>query len=200
MFNISLSKISISDLKKYTKFIIIFIVILFFVGGYFLLWPKYQEFRKNSIDLDIESGKIKKKKDYIIELENNLAIISDYEQEILKVSSAIPLQYSVSSLFSLVQKTASENGLIINAVDFSPVASDKQSDTGIDKIMVSATIRGGYSSFNGFISSLFKNSRMVEIISIKMESSESTEPEEEGLADSFDFLIELEANYYEKEE
>ncbi|NIU88443.1 MAG: hypothetical protein GWN56_14615, partial [Nitrosopumilaceae archaeon] len=43
----------------------------------------------------------------------------DYQEEIEKISSALPLQYSASSLFSFIQKTASENGLIINTAGLS---------------------------------------------------------------------------------
>ena len=200
MFNISLSNFSISDLKKYTKFIFIVIIIIFLICAYFLWWPEYQEFRQSRIDLDVESEKVKKKKDYIFELENRLNILEDYGEEILKISSALPLQYSSSSLFSFVQKTASENGLIVNGANLeasSPVVR-ASAETGliqIDRIVLSVRITGKYSSFKDFLSSLYKNSRLVGVRSITIEPAGQ---EKEHVSDLFDFNIEVYANYYNK--
>jgi Tfp pilus assembly protein PilO len=202
MFNISLSKISISDLKKYTKFIMVFIIILFFVGGYFFWWPKYQEFRKSQINLDVESEKVKKKKDYVFELENSLSGMSDYEEEILKISAALPLEYSVSYLFSFVQKTASENGLIIKEAGLPEGLSNSPKvlapgSIEITNINFSVTLTGEYPSFEDFISSMYRSSRLVEIRRIDISPAEAKGGEEAppGL---FDFELDLYANYYNK--
>jgi len=203
MFGINFSKLSVSDLKKYTKFIIIFIAILFLVGGYFLWWPKYQEFRKNGIDLDVESEKVKKKKDYIFELESILNGLNDYQEEILKISAALPLEYSASSLFSFVQKTASENGLIIKEADLSESSIVKNQavvEAGaieIERIDISVTITGEYSSFKGFLSSIYKSSRLVEVKSINIVPAEK-KGETEQAPGLFDFSLELYAYYYNK--
>jgi Tfp pilus assembly protein PilO len=201
MFGLNFSKISISDLKRYTKFIIIFIVILLLVGGYFIWWPKYQEFRQSSINLDAESEKVKKKKDYILEMETSLNNVSGYQEEISKISSALPLEYSVSSLFSLVQKTASENGLVISMAEISTVpktSNQAQAEsTQIAKIGVSVTITGSYSSFENFLSTLYRNSRLVEVSSIAISNEE--QPNEE-LTNIYDFDLEIYAYYYNKTE
>jgi Tfp pilus assembly protein PilO len=203
MFNISLSKLSISDLKKYTKFIIIFVVILFLVGGYFLWWPKYQEFRQSSINLDVESEKVKKKKDYISELENNLNNLANYQEEMLKINSALPLGYSASSLFSFVQKIASESGLIITAADLSETSSSaprqttEPGSTQIDRMDINVTITGGYASFENFLSSVYKNSRLVEIKKIDIAPVDKNGV---TVPDSYDFSLEIYANYYNKVE
>lgn len=200
MFNIKLSKISISDLKKYTKFIIIFIVILFLVGGYFLWWPKYQEFQESRIDLSVEGEKIKKKKDYIFELETSLNNIVEYEQEILKINAALPLQYSSSSLFSFIQKTASENGLIMNKAELAVDSSQPTTEAGaiqIDRIDTTVTVRGNYASFKDFLSALYRNSRLVEVERISIAKAKQKDLEAPP-TDLFDFDLEIYANYYNK--
>jgi len=205
MFNINLSKFSTSDLKKYTKFIFIFIIILFLIGAYFLWWPIYQDFRKSGIDLDVETEKVKKKKDYIFELENNLNSLIGYEEEISKINSALPLQYSASSLFSFVQKTASENGLIINEAEFtetSSLAAQTTAEIGaiqIDRIDFRVVITGKYPSFENFVSSVYKNSRLVEITSIIIKPAEQKQEEPEQVSDLFDFTLRMYAHYYKQE-
>jgi Tfp pilus assembly protein PilO len=203
MFNINLSRFSISDLKKYTKFIFTFIIILFLVGAYFLWWPKYQDFRKSGIDLDVESEKVKKKKAYVLELENKLNILEDYEDKLLKIGSALPLQYSASSLFTFVQKTASENGLIINEANLEePYSLTSQTifEVGsiqIDRIDFTVTITGNYLSFKNFLADLYKSSRLVEVKRIIITPTEQEE-EEVQIPDLFDFTLGLYANYYNK--
>lgn len=201
MFNINLSKFSVSELKKYTKFIFVFLIIIFLVAAYFFWWPKYAEFRQSSVDLDVESEKVKKKKDYIFELENKVNILEDYEEELLKISSALPLEYSASSLFSFIQKTASENGLILNDAGFGgsnySVQTVEEGSIQIDKIGITVTVTGNYASFKNFLDSVYKNSRLVEISSISIDYAEQEE-EQEGLADLFDFSLHVYANYYKK--
>ena len=202
MFKINLSKISTPDIKKYTKFIFVFIIILFLIGAYFLWLPVYQDFMKNRVNLDVEAEKVKKKKDYILELENNLSNLGDYKEEISKINSALPLQYSASSLFSFVQKTASESGMIVITADMLTSYSKKtQTANGagaieIDTIDISVTIRGKYSSFKDFVSSVYKSSRLIEIVTINIEPAKSKEQGVEQIPGVFDFNLGMYAHYY----
>lgn len=198
MFNISLSKFSASDLRKYTKFIVVFVVIGFIAASYFFWVPKYREFKKNNAQLNVESGKVKLKKDYLFELETQINNLTEYQEVLSKINSALPMEYSPDALFSFVQKKASENGLVVTQAGFSKIPSASTGNVAqkggvtVSKIDIAATVTGKYSSFRSFLESVYKNSRLIEVKGIKFEHGK----EEEEKLDVFDFNLELEASYY----
>jgi len=195
MFNISVPKFSISDLKKYTRYIVVFILFGLVIAGYFFWVPKYREFKSNNVQLDVESEKVKLKKDYLFELEGKLNSLIDYQDVISKINSALPVEYSPDSLFSFIQNKASENGLIVSDADLpenQPTVEPGIEGVIINKIKISATVTGKYSSFLNFLVAVYKNSRLIEVKSIKFEHTK----EEEYGADLFGFKLSLEASYY----
>jgi len=200
MFKINLSKISISSLKKYTKFIIVFVLVVLIVGGYFLWLPKYQEFQTNNAKLNAEGEKIKKKKEYLFELEGHLNNLSEYEENLSKIDSALPLEYSPASLYSFIQKTGAESGIMVSQAEFSRTGAsreDKNLSSGleINSIDIGISLEGDYASFKEFISIIFKTSRLIEVRSLSFSSSSDEEP-----SSSLVFELELTCNYYLEKE
>jgi len=203
MFKINFSKISVATLKKYTKLIVVFVLVILVVGGYFLWLPKYQEFKTNNSDLNAEGEKIKKKKEYLYELEGHLNNLGEYEENLSKINSAIPFEYSPASLYSFIQKAGADSGLMVSQAEFSKTGSqsssnkeDISSDLKMNSIDITVSLKGDYLSFKKFISIIFRTSRLIETKNISFESSS-----EDGAINSFNFQLELSCNYYlEKED
>jgi len=198
MFNVDLSKVSPTDLKKYSSLIIIFVILVFAVGGYFLWVPKYNEFKTNNALLNAAAEVVKEKKNYLFELEAHLNNLEEYGEAMSKIDSALPLESSADAMFSYAQKIASEKGLIITKADLSEGSATTASvpdeqGVAIQKLGISITLVGKYSSFKDFVSSVYRNSRLIEIASLSFEHEEK----EESL-DVFEFDINLETNYYKK--
>ncbi|OGZ27479.1 MAG: hypothetical protein A2365_03340 [Candidatus Nealsonbacteria bacterium RIFOXYB1_FULL_40_15] len=169
-------------------------IIVVGAGIYFLWWPEYVEFEKNNQILENKGKEIQNKKNYLAEIEASINILSDYEAELLSISSAMPI-YDVSevTLFNFVQKTSSENGLLLQNLSFSPTEYTKiGSKTSalkwkIADLPFSATLAGSYESLKNFILALYSNSRMMEITSLSFSSPESN---------IYSFDLDFNAKYY----
>jgi Tfp pilus assembly protein PilO len=202
MFDSIFSKTKASSLKKYTKFIIAFVVILVIVGGYFLWLPKYQEYNANNEDLNKEGERTKKKKEYLYELEGHLNGLAEYQEKLDKINSAIPIKYSPASLYSFVQKATGENGLALLAADFSEggAKSDKEeslsSGLKINQIGISISTSGEYESLKNLLSTIYRTSRLIDINSLSFSSTTSEDIEEGPPTGIFDFELQLGCNYY----
>lgn len=197
-------KLSPADLKKYSKFLVLAIIILLGVGTYFLWWPEYQEFNLNSENLSNKEEEIRLKKEYNRELEGNLNLLLDYDEEISKIGTALPQKFSIASLISFIQNKASENGLSLSEINPSAEVTSAVSESSAKKeaetvlssglIVKNASFNivssGTYSSFKNFLSSVWKNSRIVNISSINFSS-----PKEEAIG-VFDFNLDITASYY----
>ena len=193
-----------SDLKKYSKLVIIVVIGLLAAGAYFLWWPQYQDFKKNSEELANKEEETKLKKEYNRELEGNLNLLLEYEEKISKIETALPERFSIASLINFIQSKNTENGLILSEINISSeaVSAVSASSAGktekivspggftIQKVNFGIIISGSYSSFKDFLSSVWKNSRMIDINSISFVS-----PEEGSI---FDFDLEITASYYGK--
>lgn len=206
MFKINLSKISVSSLKKYTSFIIVFALLVVVVGGYFLWLPNYQTFQANNKDLGSEGEKISKKKEYLYELEGHLNNLEEYQEDMAKIDSALPFEYSPASLYSFIQKTGAESGMVVSQAEFSKTASsskavekDTSSSLTMNSIDISVTLEGDYLSFKKFLSIIFKTSRLIEIKSLSFESAPKDNPEE-TIDNYLNFQLELSCNYYQEKQ
>lgn len=173
--------------QRFIPIIIIGILILLIIGGYFLWWPKYQEFRNKRLEIEGKEADIRQKQEYFSKLEGFSNKLSEYTDEIVKVNSALPDDPSVAALFIFFQKISSENGLILENTDlgrlFSPEALGVF-DEEIKKMPFSVSVSGSYSALKNFLSAIYRNTRLVEVNSITF-----SYPEEGGLF-TFDLALE----------
>jgi len=182
--------------KHTTLIILICLLILLTLGGYFLCWPKYQEFKGKKVEIETKDEEIGLKEEYLSNLEILSEKLSTYEEQLSKIDSALPEDPSVAALFNFFQKTSSENGLILTDIDVSELfssgdsAQDQESSgERIQKMSFSLSVGGSYSAFKNFLSAVYKNSRLIEIKSISFSSSEEVK-------DLFDFSLNLETQFY----
>jgi len=202
MFKIDLSKISLADFRKYTKIIFVLVAVGLVVGGYFLWLPKYKEFKSNGLKLDSKDEEVKKKKDYLFELQGYLSSLTEYEENLSKINDALPFDSSTAPLFSLVQNLSSKNGLAITDAKLENggqvVVAGQVISPGeitLNGLTFDITLVGKYSSFKDFILDLYKNSRIVDLNMVSFSIPTEQQIKERG-PDVFEFELELKANFY----
>ena len=192
------------NFKHIIFIVLICLLILSGLEGYFLLWPKYQEFKSKKAEMEIKDKEIEDREEYLSELEVFSNRLSEYSDELSKIDSALSEDPSVAALFNLIQKTSSESGLILTDIDVSGLFPSKSplqqsleqesleqesSEQRIQKMPFSISVSGSYSSFKNFLSTLYKNSRLIEVKFIGFSSSEEEK-------DLFEFNLNLETQSY----
>lgn len=164
------------------------LLLLAILVGALLLWPNYQKLNNLWLQLERKETDLRYTEEYYKELSLLSERLKEFETELLKIDSALPSQPSLPSFYNFLQKTASENGLILTAIgDFStaPFKGKKEvKETSVGPIGVA----GSYSSLKNFLIALEENSRM-----IKVESLSFSAPKE---GEIFDFKIALKIYSY----
>jgi len=158
------------DIKKYLPIILILVIIGCGVAGYFLVWPKYQEFDNLKKEFEIKDEQLKEKQNYNSELDILAESLKQHSEKIAKINTALPDQPSVAALYYFIKELDSETGLDFEDINISTLfASKKQTSTGrsYDDMSFSVSMSGSYSEFKTFLKSLYLNSRIVEIQSLK---------------------------------
>lgn len=172
--------------------IIVSFLILLIVGGYFLGWPKYQEFEDKKLEVEGKDTEIKQKQEYLSKLEVFSDRLSEYSDELAEIDFALPTEPSIAALFIFFQKISSENGLILKDTDLGGLFSSETLGTPgerIQKMPFSISVTGSYPALKNFLSAVYRNTRLIEVNSISFSS-----PEEEGL---FTFNLALETHAYQ---
>jgi len=173
--------------KQIISAILICLFVLLALGGYFLCWPKYQEFKKKKTELEIKKEEVGSKEVYLSNLETLSEKLLTYSEQISKVNSAFPKDPSSATIFNFFQKTSSENGLFLTEVDMNE--TQESSGGRIQEMSFSISVSGSYSAFKNFLSAIYASSRLIQVKSINFSSSE------EG-KDLFDFNLELKTQSY----
>lgn len=175
--------------------IILFVVLIILIAvGYFFSWPKYQEFIDRKKELEIKDEEIARKEDYLADLNVISERLSEYDDEVLKINSALPADPSIAALFNFFQKESSRNGLLMKEIDVAGLFVFQKSEAGavIRKMPFSIKVSGSYSAFKDFLHTVYLNTRVIRVKSIDFSSSSG----EENAEDLFDFNLSLETQAY----
>ena len=184
-------------MKITSKQIILIVLVCLFallvLGGYFLCWPKYQEFKEKKIEMETKNEEIRIKEEYLSNLEVFSEKLLAYDEQISKINSAFPVNPSSSVFLSFLQKTSLENGLILTYADISDLFTSRdptqQGSKGkVQEMFFSISVNGSYSAFKNFLSAIYNSSRLIEVKLISFSSEE-----EKNL---FDFNLELKTQFY----
>ncbi len=154
------------------------------VLGAFLLYPKYQNFVVFEKQVKAKENELQSKQEYLSNLSENSEQLKKYQEKLLVIDAALPSTLSLPSLFDLLQKIASQNGLIVKDMNSSYVTNPE----GIQEVRVDLKVVGLYSSFKSFISVLEKSARMIEIESFSFSTPQQGE--------IFDFILTMKTYSY----
>lgn len=184
------------SIKKYAPIIFVLIIIGLISGGYFFIWPKYQEFNQKKKEVEFTDEEFRLKEEYLLNIENTLKELSKYSGEVSIIDSALPSEPSIAALLNYFQKETSQNGLILKDIDVSGLFIQEPAKSKVQKMPFSLAVAGSYNSFKNFVLAVYKNTRLIEIKSIKF-SGASQETETGSRAkDLFDFNLEVETQSY----
>ena len=164
---------------------IISVVLLLFVivGGVFIVRPRYDGLQSLNNQLDNLKIDLKQKQEYYAKVNDVSSQLEQYKNEIAKIDNAIPTDHSAAALWNYFVKTAPENGLILKKISDGLTATSAAADR-VQRIPISVSLVGPYSSFKNFLGAVYRSSRIFEVESIKIVS-----PPKGGNDFSFDLLL-----------
>lgn len=168
----------------------VFLLFFIIIGGYLLWWPRYQDLRNVKLELGKKEKLFKEAEEHLSGLNAISNELEGYKEELAQIDSAFPTESSPPALFNFIRRTSAQNGLILKSMNLQLASG--QSKEKIQKISFSVSVTGSYSSFKNFLSSIYKNTRLIEVNSISFSSA----GEKEGESNLFTFSMALETQIY----
>ena len=167
--------------KLYIFPILLFISLLAFV---YFTFPEYQNYKGLKKDIANKKIKIEKKQLYIARLKSLSSKVDIRKSSINKIETALPPVVNYAFLINFLGKKADENGLLLKSFDKEQAPSSKDKKKNADenknkkkeikakKNYFSVTLSGTMDSFENFVSSLEKSSRLFEVENITVKKGE----------------------------
>ncbi|MDP3991240.1 MAG: type 4a pilus biogenesis protein PilO [Candidatus Nealsonbacteria bacterium] len=148
--------------------IIISCFLLTAVFSLVLAWPKYQSFQGLRDDIKEKQADLESKEQYFSQIKEISRQLEEYQDELTKVSSALPKKPSLPSLFNFFQTSASESGLILKNINLGGVKTPKKQENSLKEISLGLELLGSYKSFKSFLETIEGSSRMIEIENLSL--------------------------------
>ncbi len=156
--------------------------------GFFLVWPKYQSVSLIKSKIDEKKKELKYRGEYFVHIKSLHDELNEHKVNLSKIDSALPEELSLAALYSYIQKTVAENGLVLKNTGFTvPKRSSLAKDElKVQEIHFSLVLSGSYPAFKNFIFSLENSARLWEVESFNLSSVIASErisgeePREEG--------------------
>jgi len=151
--------------------LIAFIVLLLI---FFLVMPEYRTFRSLQAEFSEKRAEYNAKFDYYAEITRAYYDLQSREDGIKKIDNALPENPDLGNIVYYLQKTASENGIILKDLFLSKSAPSNiktGNEKSIKEIGFTLDLVGSYSSLERFAASLEQSARLFEITSIAFGSA-----------------------------
>lgn len=165
-------------MKKSFSIPILLLVVLLLAT--FLVWPQYREFKDLKEQIKQKQAEFSETEKYLSELSQISEKLSNYQDSLEKIESALPQEFSLSSLLNFFQKESSENGLLLKNINQTE-GERKEEPKGIlakvKETYINLSLTGTYPSLKGFLESLEKSSRLIEVENISINAAEKEFPE-----------------------
>ncbi len=163
-------------------------LILTLVLGFTLVWPKYQNLQILRSNIEMKEAELENKTNYFTQIEETSEGLEEYEENLAKISSALPQTSALSSLFNFLQLTAAQTGLFLEEISLTGV-TDLEEMEKIKEIRTSLQVSGAYSAFKDFLTAVENSSRIIEVEDITFKAPK--EP-----TDSFSFDVQIKTYSY----
>ena len=138
---------------------------------YFLL-PKYQELKSLSDGVNQMQTQVLETERYFSNLSQILENLRNYEDSLAKIESALPEDPHLSALLNFFQKKSSENGLLLKNISTAK-GGRREVKKGIlakvEETYLNLSLSGSYLSLKGFLETLEKSSRLIEVENISVD-------------------------------
>ena len=167
-------------------------------GGFFFWWPSFQDFTALNQEVERKKIEVQQKEEYYEKLAETFNQLVQYDEQIKKIDVAFPKEPSIAALLNYLEKTSLENGLVIGNISIGSTggmgsAKGSGSVASSGKITIPFTVSGPYSALKNFLDALYKNSRLIEVDSVRFSSSEDQK-------DIFDASLTISTNSFAKSE
>jgi Tfp pilus assembly protein PilO len=163
--------------------IINFLIIL--IVSYYWIFPQYKEVRGVSQELNNKRNELKQKEDYFSKIEKTIEALEAYERELTKIQAALPKEPFLPSLLNIIERTATENGLLIKELGEFKI---NDFDRSLKEINLKIAMVGSYPALKNFLSALERNARFIKVTNISFTTPKEKEP--------FNFSLEIKAYSY----
>lgn len=144
---------------------ITFLLFLCLLFAVYFLFPKYADFKLLKEKVSEKESLSQEGKAYFSNLENISKNLKEYEEAVKKINSALPEKPLDTTLLSFLQKKSSENGLVLeNLGQVEAFGTEAEEEVPLIKEShFSLSLVGSLSSFENFLRTLEKSSRMIEV-------------------------------------
>lgn len=160
-------------MKKPILFTAGIFLIAFAVLGAFA-FPVFQKFREAQAEIKIKETDLENNQEYLAALNDIYSKFEELKPQFSKIDSALPQEPSLPNFLHFIQKTISENGLILTGISSSQATPTKGKEK-ITETSLGLNISGKYSSFKNLLFSLEKSARLIEITDISFSSKDLEE-------------------------
>ena len=155
--------------------------------GVLFLWPKYQNLKNLQLQMENKEIEINNRNTYFQNLRSLSEKLEGFKEDVAKIEAALPSNPSPPSFYNFLQKTVSENGLILKNIG-SFAVSPLASNPSLKVISLPLGVSGSYASLKNFLGAMEKSARIVEVNTISFSA-----PQNEEL---FDFTLEIQSHSY----
>jgi len=142
---------------------------------YFLVMPEYNTFKSLQVELGEKKAEYNAEYDYYAAIDVTYFGLQDRADDIKKIDNALPETPELGRTIYYLQKTATDNNLIVKNLFLSKSSqsvspSGNINNSNVKDIIFSMNLLGEYPALGEFIMSLEKSSRLFEITDISFSS------------------------------
>lgn len=176
----------------------IFIAILLIVTTsllvYFLVFPKYHEFKSLQTIVGSKQAEFNAKYAYYAEVNKVFNELSKRKDSLDKIAKALPDNISLAPIVYFLQKKGNESGLIIKNLFFTKASYSSQANP-IREIVFSMNVIGGYPALKSLLAGLERSASLFEVNSVSFNSPLSSKATNQQ-AQSYSFTLEVSTHSY----
>ena len=183
--------------------IIALILFVVLVLVFFLVIPEYGTFRDLQSKLAVKTAEYNAQKDYYAAVAKTYFDLQSRQEDINKIDDSLPQDPDIGQTIYYLQKTASDNSMIIKSLFLSKASGQINTQAGkgsVKDIVFSMNLLGDYQSLGKFLSALERSDRIFEVTSISFGSSSQTPAGQDQAQfrsqDTFSYNLEIRAHSY----
>ena len=153
----------------------ILIIVAAWVGWQYLM-PTFDKVASLREEQSVWQKKLSETQDLSKKLETLRKKYNSMITESEKIAQAIPLKEDLPGLLVQLEELTSQNGLILDNVNFSTEAADtRKTAASVKSLAVNLSLSGGQTSFKDFLKAIENNLRIMDVSSFSIKGQTSFE-------------------------
>ena len=125
----------------------------------FFISPKRTSLSRLNAEISQHKLEFQNRDKYFQKIREVYEKLKNYHEELSKIDSAIPRDPALPSLFDFLQKTSSQSGLLLENLGLASVTQEGK----LRKWNINLNLKGDYSSFKDFVSTVEKSARLIKV-------------------------------------